>query len=347
MICQYCGTENRPEVNFCRNCGQRLLARTVLPAQPSGENALESSGTAVLPPAQTTVEEPPACPHCGKTVKPGARFCAHCGNALSPAPASSLPPSSAQSSLGSADQPAPLPPNMPVQPVYTPSPPQVWSPQLIVGEYPISHSEAETSGPLKSPRTPRARGRQLPGWLVWSVVGLAVIAVLTVIVLLVMAAPKLLSVLRATETPLPIATSQPTALPQLTPTTTAVTDDAQLLFPLRIQLDTASEPWGVGQIGVLTLTLYNNSITTIHLQRLEILGHWEPTLVFTPTAQKDISPTIAIAPATSWTGTFTFNAQQAGESLVSASAKFERADTKHIEISSSEELQIQVADHSH
>jgi len=179
------------------------------------------------------------------------------------------------------------------------------------------------------------------------VVVLAVIAVITIIVLLAMSGPKLLGALRATATILPIATSQPIALPQPTPTALSIlTDDAQVAFPLHIQLMTASEPWRVGQNGILTLTLRNDSTTTIHPQRLEILGHWEPTLVFTPTAQKDITPTIVIAPTTSWTETFTFNAQQVGEGLVSASIKFERSDTKRVEILVSDEIWIQVADHS-
>lgn len=346
MICQYCGTENRPEVNFCRNCGQRLLPTAVLPAQPAGKDALESSGTAVFPAAQATVEEHPACPHCGMTVKPGARFCAHCGNALSPMQVSSFPPP-VQSPLLPVEQPAPLQPNMPAQPVYTPSPPQAGPAQSIIGEYPPTYSGAEASRPLKSPGPPRARGRQLPAWIVWLVVGVAIVAVITIIVLLITAGPKLLSALRATATPLPTVTLQPTALPQPTPTTTAVLPDAaQVAFPLHIQLTTAPEPWRVGQHGVVTLTLRNDSSATIHLQRLELLGHLEPTLVFTPTAQKDITSTLALAPATSWTETFTFNAQQAGEGLVRASVKFERSDTQRVEILDSEELQIHVADHS-
>lgn len=61
--CPRCGTENRPGLSFCRNCGQRLVAAG----------------------APTTVERPSApegtqaCPRCGTHNRAGAAFCQNCG----------------------------------------------------------------------------------------------------------------------------------------------------------------------------------------------------------------------------------------------------------------------------
>ncbi len=69
--CPRCGTENRPGVAFCRNCGQRLVAAGVA----------------------TTVERPSApegtqqCPRCGTHNRAGVAFCQNCGANLRVAPA--------------------------------------------------------------------------------------------------------------------------------------------------------------------------------------------------------------------------------------------------------------------
>jgi hypothetical protein len=61
--CPRCGTENRPGLAFCRNCGQRLVAAGVA----------------------TTVERPSApegtmaCPRCGTHNRAGVAFCQNCG----------------------------------------------------------------------------------------------------------------------------------------------------------------------------------------------------------------------------------------------------------------------------
>ncbi|HJP71848.1 MAG TPA: zinc-ribbon domain-containing protein [Candidatus Limnocylindria bacterium] len=61
--CPRCGTENRPGLAFCRNCGQRLVAAGV----------------------STTVERPGtpdgtmACPRCGTHNRAGVAFCQNCG----------------------------------------------------------------------------------------------------------------------------------------------------------------------------------------------------------------------------------------------------------------------------
>jgi hypothetical protein len=61
--CPRCGTENRPGLAFCRNCGQRLVAAGVAPT-------IERPGT----PEGTT-----ACPRCGTHNRTGVAFCQNCG----------------------------------------------------------------------------------------------------------------------------------------------------------------------------------------------------------------------------------------------------------------------------
>jgi len=61
--CPRCGTENRPGVAFCRNCGQRLVAAGVAstlerPGAPQGSQA---------------------CPRCGTLNRAGVAFCQNCG----------------------------------------------------------------------------------------------------------------------------------------------------------------------------------------------------------------------------------------------------------------------------
>ena len=61
--CPRCGTENRPGLAFCRECGQRLVAAGVAPT-------IERPGT----PEGTT-----ACPRCGTHNRSGVAFCQNCG----------------------------------------------------------------------------------------------------------------------------------------------------------------------------------------------------------------------------------------------------------------------------
>jgi double zinc ribbon protein len=61
--CPRCGTENRPGVAFCRNCGQRLVAAGVA-------STLERPGS----PQGTQ-----ACPRCGTINRAGVAFCQNCG----------------------------------------------------------------------------------------------------------------------------------------------------------------------------------------------------------------------------------------------------------------------------
>jgi hypothetical protein len=67
--CPRCGTENRPGISFCSNCGQRLIA----PGAP----------VAVARP--TAPEGTQTCPRCGTLNRSGIPFCGNCGANLRPA----------------------------------------------------------------------------------------------------------------------------------------------------------------------------------------------------------------------------------------------------------------------
>lgn len=61
--CPRCGTENRPGLAFCRNCGQRLMA----------------AGAAATVERPGTPEGTEACPRCGTHNRAGTAFCQNCG----------------------------------------------------------------------------------------------------------------------------------------------------------------------------------------------------------------------------------------------------------------------------
>ncbi len=62
-LCPRCGTENRPGLAFCRNCGQRLVA----------------AGVATTVERPGTPEGTMACPRCGTHNRAGVAFCQNCG----------------------------------------------------------------------------------------------------------------------------------------------------------------------------------------------------------------------------------------------------------------------------
>ncbi|MEO8246271.1 MAG: zinc ribbon domain-containing protein [Chloroflexota bacterium] len=61
--CPRCGTENRPGLAFCRNCGQRLVA----------------AGAAATVERPGTPEGTMSCPRCGTHNRAGVAFCQNCG----------------------------------------------------------------------------------------------------------------------------------------------------------------------------------------------------------------------------------------------------------------------------
>jgi hypothetical protein len=74
--CPRCGTENRPGLAFCRECGQRLVA----------------AGVAATVERPGTPEGTMACPRCGTHNRTGVAFCQNCGANLRGAASGYVPP---------------------------------------------------------------------------------------------------------------------------------------------------------------------------------------------------------------------------------------------------------------
>ena len=82
--CPRCGTENRPGLAFCRNCGQRLVA----------------AGVAATIERPGTPEGTQACPRCGTHNRAGVAFCQNCGANLRGTAAGYVPPAGAGEDAG-------------------------------------------------------------------------------------------------------------------------------------------------------------------------------------------------------------------------------------------------------
>lgn len=78
--CPRCGTENRPGLAFCRNCGQRLVAAGVA-------STVERPGVP---------EGTQACARCGTHNRAGVAFCQNCGANLRGTAAGYVPPAVAE-----------------------------------------------------------------------------------------------------------------------------------------------------------------------------------------------------------------------------------------------------------
>ena len=85
-LCPRCGTENRPGIAFCRNCGQRLVA----------------AGTPTTVERPGTPEGTQQCPRCGTHNRAGVAFCQNCGANLrvSATPAPGYVPPAVSSAAG-------------------------------------------------------------------------------------------------------------------------------------------------------------------------------------------------------------------------------------------------------
>ena len=78
--CPRCGTENRPGLAFCRNCGQRLVA----------------AGVATTVERPGTPEGTMGCPRCGTHNRTGVAFCQNCGANLRGTAPGYVPPAVAE-----------------------------------------------------------------------------------------------------------------------------------------------------------------------------------------------------------------------------------------------------------
>jgi hypothetical protein len=84
--CPRCGTENRPGLAFCRNCGQRLMA----------------AGVATTVERPGTPEGTMACPRCGTHNRSGVAFCQNCGANLRATAPGYVPPAVAGAATAEA-----------------------------------------------------------------------------------------------------------------------------------------------------------------------------------------------------------------------------------------------------
>ena len=84
--CPRCGTENRPGIAFCSNCGQRLVAAG-------------TASTVARPEAQDGTQ---ACPRCGTHNRAGVTFCQNCGANLRAAEPGYVPPAVAATGAAAA-----------------------------------------------------------------------------------------------------------------------------------------------------------------------------------------------------------------------------------------------------
>ncbi len=102
--CPHCGKTNRPGAQFCGFCGQDMSKE---------KPPIPTAGDSPPPVAPAPPSKPPevpaggagnACPHCGRTVRTGVKFCASCGKEIAahvtpsvqppvlPKPPSPIPP---------------------------------------------------------------------------------------------------------------------------------------------------------------------------------------------------------------------------------------------------------------
>ena len=84
--CPRCGTENRPGIAFCSNCGQRLVA----------------AGAATTVARPEAPEGTQACPRCGTHNRAGVAFCQNCGANLRAAEPGYVPPAVAATGAAAA-----------------------------------------------------------------------------------------------------------------------------------------------------------------------------------------------------------------------------------------------------
>jgi len=87
--CPRCGTENRPGIAFCSNCGQRLVA----------------AGAATTVARPEAPEGTQACPRCGTHNRAGVAFCQNCGANLRAAEPGYVPPAVAATGAAVATAP--------------------------------------------------------------------------------------------------------------------------------------------------------------------------------------------------------------------------------------------------
>jgi hypothetical protein len=274
MECPRCGTENRPEVRFCRHCGQRLVFD-----QPPD---LQSQQTVIPSPIPSAV-----CDACGAPVKPNARFCPRCGKALQP----STPSPILDTTAGQTDQMTPTatasataaPQAIPQKPSYS---------QPMEPPPSIKHNTLQQESIAPDNKQKRRDTRKpIPRWIVGAIVTI-VLLLIALIVLIVVFMPKVLqgTGLLAADTPTGVViehqtpTSTPTISPSPTiePTHTLAPTPAPTIAPFEpsasVVLTTAPETITVSSKVVVTVSLTNDSTELIYPLRCDLVGNFIPAL---------------------------------------------------------------------
>lgn len=77
--CPHCGKPVRPGTRFCGNCGNAV---NIPAARPTASASKSSDAAAEIGSDESLQAGWLPCPHCGKPVRPGAKFCHSCGQAI-------------------------------------------------------------------------------------------------------------------------------------------------------------------------------------------------------------------------------------------------------------------------
>lgn len=190
MKCPHCGTENRTDVRFCKNCGRPLDTEPSLGAPMSRQQSGQTS-------SRSTSR---SCPHCGSSAKPQARFCPRCGEALTPQSTSQAqgqpqprrPQPRPQTPQASEAQPSQSKPQEQAEPRHSqppqhPSLPSTTQPQSSGGAQRADYLQPQASppSPTDGPPSRSVEDAQssLPTWL-WILIGILGTILLIVIIFL-------------------------------------------------------------------------------------------------------------------------------------------------------------------
>ena len=286
MKCPTCSHENRPEAQFCKQCGQSLGSRAA-PAAP--------------PAIQGTV-----CPACGATAKPRARFCPRCGKPLPEEPSPPLKetqPSMAPVSEPYVPPPAPAPPSAAAVPERRSPGWLKWAAGIVAFICIVAVAVAgivfvprliapsggqDARGPSPTPaeapsQTPTAE-----------------------------APPTQISPPTTPTLPSPIEPAPPES-PVGTPTLEASPEPG---FQAQVGVVASRSELRVGEQVTVTVTVTNTGQTPFGSLRYQLLGEWEP--VASPITDAVVEHELDVEPGQSDVATFVLQATQAGTARIQA-----------------------------
>ncbi len=355
MKCPHCGTENRPDVRFCKNCGRPLDAAPSPVAPPARQQPGQT------PPRSTSR----SCPHCGSPVKPQARFCPRCGETLTPQPTAQAQPHPQRPHPQTPRAQPPQPqPREQAEPRYTqpqqPSPGKT-QPQPSGGEQRADYVQPQASPPppTDAPSRPvKDKQSGFPLWL-WILIGVLTALLLIVITFLgfqlFFADDEASSEVPSTETvtvtlteetveaAVPptstqeMATEPPTVGPTATSTVSQTTVTPESTGPIppgegeegaegegqyvaRLTLSPPTADVAVGETVTLTATVENTGDTNLGISNFEPWGAWTAYLKLTEEPQISLTNPITVPPQDSKNATFVFQANSPGQAEIKLEA---------------------------